>query len=101
MAGESRRGSELLTAKYTEEDFEVLLTFLESIGVKLTDAFPYGVPALDGVSGTVQVVPELVSTLIDGLIQQGIHVMQLQGKGLPVDVFELTFQAGSARAQKR
>ena len=39
--------------------------------------------------------------IVDGLIQQGIHVMQLQGKGLPVDVFELTFQAGSARAQKR
>jgi hypothetical protein len=103
MAGESVRGSEFLTARYTEQDFDALLEFTEGLGIKLTDYFPYGLPAFDGASGAWRVTLEQVVPLIEGVTKQGIQLnMQLVTKGVPAaEFFEVKFQVGSARIQQR
>jgi hypothetical protein len=102
MSGESLRGSDYLTAKYTEQDFDQLLAAGESAGAKLTDVFPFGVSAFDGVSVHWQVTPEQVTGLVAGLtameIRQQIQVMT---KGVAkIDLVEVSVQAGSARFAK-
>ena len=58
MNEEHPRGSQFLTARYSEGDLEELLAAGEHAGVQLVDFFPIGVPAFEGGSGTWRVTPE-------------------------------------------
>jgi hypothetical protein len=44
---ENARGSAFLKAQYTEAELTLLIGVGERLGIKLTDFFPYGVPAFD------------------------------------------------------
>lgn len=69
MDEESPRGSSFLMAQYTEAELELLIGVGERLGIKLTDFFPFGVPAFDGASGTWRVTPEQLPDLIKELTQ--------------------------------
>jgi len=100
MDEKNRRGSELLTARYSEEDLEELLAAGEHAGVHLVDFFPIGVPAFDGGSGTWRVTPEQLPLLIQQLTQLTRPPrMRVFPKGLPaVDAYEVVFEIGSQRS---
>jgi len=95
-----RRGSELLTAQYSEQDLEELLAASEHAGVHLVDFFPIGVPAFDGGSGTWRVTPEQLPILIQRLTQLARPPrMVVFPKGLPaIDGYDVTFEIGSRRS---
>jgi len=86
-------------AQYGEEDLALLIAVGERIGVKLTDFFPFGVPAFDGASGTWRVTPEQLPGLIEGLTQLKIVPnLKVFPKGLPsTEAYDVVFEAGSRR----
>ncbi len=96
---EVARGSDLLRARYTEDDLNELLLAAESSGAQLLNFFPYGVPAFDGASGTWTITPQQLPGLIEALV--GIKVIpqvRVIPKGLPaVDAIDVSFQVGSRR----
>jgi hypothetical protein len=96
---ESPRGSAFLMAQYGEADLALLIAVGERIGVKLTDFFPFGVPAFDGASGTWRVTPEQLPDLIQGLTQLKIVPnLKVFPKGLPsTEAYDVVFEAGSRR----
>jgi hypothetical protein len=86
-------------AQYGEEDLALLFAVGERIGVKLTDFFPFGVPAFDGASGTWRVTPEQLPGLIEGLTQLKIVPnLKVFPKGLPsTEAYDVVFEVGSRR----
>jgi hypothetical protein len=95
-----RRGSELLTARYSEGDLEELLAAAEHTGIQLVDFFPIGVPAFDGGSGTWTVTPEQLPILIQRLTEVARPPrMKVFPKGLPaIDGYDVIFEVGSQRS---
>jgi hypothetical protein len=96
---ENARGSAFLKAQYTEAELTLLIGVGERLGIKLTDFFPYGVPAFDGASGTWRVTPEQLPDLIRELTQlEKIPNLKVFPKGLPaLEAFDVVFEAGSRR----
>lgn len=99
MDEKSPRGSSFLTAQYTEAELELLIGVGERLGIKLTDLFPFGVPAFDGATGTWRVTPEQLPDLIRELTQlEKIPNLKVFPKGLPAtEAFDVVFEAGSRR----
>lgn len=93
------RGSEYLTAQYTEAELALLIGVGERLGIKLTDFFPYGLPAFDGAMGTWRVTPEQLPDLIGELAKlEVIPNLKVFPKGLPsTEAFDVVFEAGSRR----
>jgi hypothetical protein len=101
MDEEHARGSQFLTARYSEGDLEELLAAGEHVGVQLVDFFPIGVPAFEGGSGTWTVTPEQLPALIQALTRVGRppHMIVIP-KGLPaVDSYDVVFEAGTRRSR--
>lgn len=100
MANERIRGSEVLKQRWTEDDLTRMLEQPHD-GVELVEFFPKGIPAPDGGWGTWRVKPEALTKLIETLVKErkvpGIRIFP---KGIPrPDVFEVMFEAGSARVK--
>jgi hypothetical protein len=96
---EVARGSDLLRARYTEDDLNELLVAAEGSGAQLVNLFPIGLPAFDGASGTWKITPEQLPGLFEALVRLKVipHVRVIPN-GLPaVDAIDVSFQVGSRR----
>lgn len=94
------RGSELLKQRWSEADL-IKVVDLEHAGVELVEFFPKGIPAPDGGWGTWHVQPAVLPHLLETLIKNGlVPGIRIFPKGIPYpDVFEVMFEAGSARVR--
>lgn len=100
MTEEQQRGSSFLRARYTEADFEELVSAGAAAGARLEDAFPLGLPAFDGAAGTFKVGVEQLPDLIAALSRLAVvpH-LKVFPKGLPsVETFDVSFEVGSRRS---
>lgn len=103
MAKAKVRGSARLPARVTRADLDRILAAAQIEGVDLVDFFPYGIPAPDGGWGTWHASPGAVAGLINQLLRNRVvPAVTIFPKGIPVpDLFEVTFELGSARTLKR
>jgi hypothetical protein len=100
VVSEVTRGSDLLRARYTEDDLNELLLAAENSGAHLLNFFPYGVPAFDGASGTWTITPQQLAGLIEAIVAvRAMPQLRIITKGLPaVEAIEVSFEAGSRRS---
>jgi len=99
MAGAPIRGSDVIKSRFGPAELERLIDSTQLDGVNLVDFFPKGIPNPDGGWGIWHVAPGSLPKLIDTLIKaQHVPNIRIFPKGIPVpDVFEVQFEAGSAR----
>jgi hypothetical protein len=95
----SVRGSAQLAGRVKRADLTRLLKSAQLEGVKLVEFFPIGIPAPDGGWGVWHVRPGRVGALLEAILKNrvtpGVTVFP---KGIPrPDLFEVTFEVGSAR----
>ena len=89
------------TSPFTSDDLKQLTSAIQAYGGKIVEYFPCGIPAPDGVWGTVTIRPEAAGDLIQALIKLDKFRLRLDlfPYGIPYpDVVNVEFRTpGTAR----